>query len=172
MYTRKMTGKTPNRKPLTLCFVIDAERVLLGKKKRGFGVDKWNGFGGKVHEDESMEEAAIRELEEEAGLVVSTSDLRKCAVLDFEYGDDLVHEVHVYLVDRYTGEAGETEEMLPQWFEQSKLPFSEMWIDDQYWLPHVLAGHTVQGTFEFDHNDRLIGHKLNFDTPPLEGSAS
>ena len=37
-----------NRKLLTLVFLREGRRVLLGMKKRGFGVGKWNGFGGKV----------------------------------------------------------------------------------------------------------------------------
>jgi len=28
--------------------------MLLGLKKRGFGKDKWNGFGGKVEANESI----------------------------------------------------------------------------------------------------------------------
>ena len=36
-------------------------------KKRGFGVGKWNGFGGKLHANETMVECAARELHEESG---------------------------------------------------------------------------------------------------------
>ena len=54
-------------KLLTLVFVLKPGHVLLGMKKRGFGVGKWNGFGGKMHADESMVECAARELHEESG---------------------------------------------------------------------------------------------------------
>src|SRR3989338_6433965 len=59
-----------NRKILTLCLVQKDGRVLLGMKKRGFGMGKWNGFGGKVDAGETVEEAAKRELFEEAGISV------------------------------------------------------------------------------------------------------
>ena len=49
-----------NNKQLTLVFVIEKSRILLGFKKRGFGVGRWNGFGGKVEERETIEEAAKR----------------------------------------------------------------------------------------------------------------
>jgi 8-oxo-dGTP diphosphatase/2-hydroxy-dATP diphosphatase len=47
------------------------KEILLGMKKRGFGVGRWNGFGGKVENGESIEEAALRELNEESSLVAS-----------------------------------------------------------------------------------------------------
>ena len=32
-----------------LCFPVRPDgKLLLGRKKRGFGVSKWNGFGGKI----------------------------------------------------------------------------------------------------------------------------
>lgn len=49
-----------SRKILTLVLIKKLNEVLLGYKKRGFGVNKWNGFGGKVNVNESIEEAAIR----------------------------------------------------------------------------------------------------------------
>lgn len=54
---RKMA---PPNKLVTLVFVQEPGRVLLGMKKRGFGEGRWNGFGGKVEEGESIEEGAIR----------------------------------------------------------------------------------------------------------------
>ncbi|KAJ8036799.1 7,8-dihydro-8-oxoguanine triphosphatase [Holothuria leucospilota] len=47
----------PN-KLLTLVFVHKDSKVLLGMKKRGFGVNRWNGFGGKVQKGETIEEGA------------------------------------------------------------------------------------------------------------------
>ena len=36
------------------------KEILLGFKKRGFGVGKWDGFGGKVEDQERNEDAAKR----------------------------------------------------------------------------------------------------------------
>ncbi|KAG4305413.1 hypothetical protein PORY_000969 [Pneumocystis oryctolagi] len=51
-------------KRYTLVFPYNSKNthVLLGLKKRGFGVGKWNGFGGKVEENESINACAAREL--------------------------------------------------------------------------------------------------------------
>ena len=47
-------------KLLTLVLVCNADKVLLGMKKRGFGEGRWNGFGGKVETGETIPEAAVR----------------------------------------------------------------------------------------------------------------
>jgi hypothetical protein len=47
-------------KRLTLAFVREAGRILLGYKKRGFGCGRWNGFGGKVNPGETEHEGAVR----------------------------------------------------------------------------------------------------------------
>ena len=47
-------------KLLTLVFVLDESQILLGLKKRGFGCGRWNGFGGKVENGETIVEAAKR----------------------------------------------------------------------------------------------------------------
>lgn len=37
-------------------------------KKRGFGVGKWNGSGGKIQPGETPEDTAVREVKEEIGI--------------------------------------------------------------------------------------------------------
>lgn len=47
-------------KLFTLIVVMNGDEVLLGMKKRGFGIGKWNGFGGKVEAGETIADSAIR----------------------------------------------------------------------------------------------------------------
>jgi len=59
-----------------LCYLINNHgEALLQFKRRGFGVGKWNGPGGKVETGEELEQAVIREVKEETGL--EASDLKK-----------------------------------------------------------------------------------------------
>ena len=51
---------TTDRKIYTLVSVLKDDEILLGLKKRGFGVGWWNGFGGKINNGETIEEAAKR----------------------------------------------------------------------------------------------------------------
>ncbi|KAL5523560.1 hypothetical protein ACEPAG_7733 [Sanghuangporus baumii] len=103
-------------KPFTNVFVCDRKngRLLLGMKKRGFGKNMYNGFGGKLEPNESPMEAAIRELKEEAGI---SANLEECGVLLFvNASTEYCHYVHMYRAYEYEGEPVETEEMHPHWF--------------------------------------------------------
>ena len=45
----------------SLVYPVDGQgRVLLGRKKRGMGLGKWNGFGGKIEAGETMRQCAVR----------------------------------------------------------------------------------------------------------------
>ncbi|KAF9096825.1 Nudix (Nucleoside diphosphate linked moiety X)-type motif 1 [Mortierella sp. GBA35] len=132
-----------SKKVLTLVLVIDKEqqKVLLGYKKRGFGAHLWNGFGGKVEPGETTREGALRELEEEAGITVKTEDFKKAGILLFQFENDPVAlETHVYKSYEYQGQIRECDEMRPQWFAFSEVPYDQMWEDDQIWLPMLLNG--------------------------------
>ena len=137
------------KKLLTLCVVTKGEKVLLGMKKRGFGVGRWNGFGGKVDVGESIEDAARRELEEESGLVAK--NIKKVGVIEFEFQNDpKILEVHIFHVDQFVGEPLESDEMNPKWFGKDEIPYDEMWSDDIHWIPVFLAGKKFRGKFLFD----------------------
>ena len=148
------------KKVLTLCIVHQHSQVLLGYKKRGFGMGKLNGFGGKVDEGESIEDAARREIFEEAEIDVQ--NLEKMGVLDFEFkGDPVILEVHVFKANGFRGEPRETEEMKPQWFDVAQIPFASMWPDDKYWFPYFINGEKFRGKFVFDGAQTLVEKKLD-----------
>ncbi|KAL7753102.1 hypothetical protein RI367_001554 [Sorochytrium milnesiophthora] len=147
------------RKVLTLVLCVDEHhpdgaRVLLGMKKRGFGEKRFNGFGGKLEPGESVEAAAVRELAEEANVLISTRELQDLGLLLFDFeGDEhgcTTLEVHVFRVEwqdveqyaqnhGHTVQVTETDEMRPEWFDIGGIPFDRMWSDDILWFPYLLA---------------------------------
>lgn len=148
------------KKILTLCVIHQNSRVLLGMKKRGFGQGRWNGFGGKVKEGESVIEAAKRELAEEVG--ISLEHLEPLGVLDFTWDKKPeILEVHIFKGLDFEGEPKESEEMKPQWFAISEIPFEQMWQDDKYWFPLFLEGKKFKGKFIFDDNDNILEKELS-----------
>lgn len=148
------------KKQLTLCIIHKHPRVLLGMKKRGFGVGRWNGFGGKVEEGETIEEATIREIKEEAGIQIE-GRLEKIGILDFEFqGNPEILEVHIFRANKFSGEPVESDEMKPQWFHIDKIPYKEMWPDDIYWIPLFLKKKKFTGRFLFGKGDSILEQSL------------
>lgn len=146
-------------KRLTLCMVHDGTRILLGMKKRGFGEGRWNGFGGKVAPGETVEAAARRELREECGLEAAALEPR--GTLRFEFAaEPEALEVHLFSVPSWRGEPSESEEMRPQWFRLSAIPYGAMWPDDRHWLPRFLEGASLDASFYFLDHDTLLHHSV------------
>jgi 8-oxo-dGTP diphosphatase / 2-hydroxy-dATP diphosphatase len=152
----------------TLIFLVKRDKdqkitdLCLAMKKRGFGVGRWNGVGGKVSEGESIEEAAKRETLEEIN--VSIEDLFKTAELDFifPHNPSWNQTVHVYTTSSWKGEPEESEEMKPEWFKVDKIPFNTMWPDDIFWLPKVIEGKLIKGKFEFGEGDVIKSQDVRF----------
>jgi len=130
-------------KHTTLLFLRRDNQILLAMKKRGFGVDKWNGVGGKIEAGETYEQGAARECQEEIG--VTPQALQNVGELHFFDLPDVEHYCHVYTCDSWTGKPVETEEMRPQWFDIADIPYAQMWPDDEFWLPLLLGGKFFQG---------------------------
>ncbi|KAH9000764.1 hypothetical protein EDB86DRAFT_3041809 [Lactarius hatsudake] len=140
------------------------QKILLGYKKRGFGAQWYNGFGGKVEAGESPAQAAARELKEECGIEAS---LEHCGTLLFftKGGPEWAFQIEIYRADAYSGTLIETEEMRPEWFcatdRETKtgltpdgtlppIPYDSMWPDDVHWMPLLLSKRPFVGRVDFD----------------------
>ena len=144
----------------TLCYVVKDGRVLLAMKKRGFGLGKWNGPGGKVQDGETPEQGCRREFMEEAGC--GLVGLKERGIVEFVFEDKPEwHQLcHIYVAADVEGEPHETEEMLPQWHGLDGLPWANMWESDAVWLSAVLGGGTVNMRIFFDADCKMLRHKM------------
>lgn len=145
----------PELRQATLVFLVKDKEILLAMKKRGFGVNKWNGVGGKVQENESIENAAKRETLEEIG--VRVEKLEKMGRLNFYFEEksDWNQQVIVYKSNSWQGEIQESEEMAPRWFKLDEIPYREMWEDDPYWLPYLVENKQFEADFLFDEEQKM-----------------
>lgn len=147
----KKIVKNPLR-PRTLTFLLRNNKVLLGLKKKGFGKGYYLGIGGKVEQNETIEEGAKREIKEE--ILVDVKVIQPMGTLDFYFphikDESWNQQVYIFIVKQWEGEPTETKEIKPIWFDKTKIPLNLMWDDDRYWFEKVLQGKKVKAEFTFD----------------------
>lgn len=150
--------------PAVVCYFVKGDKVLLGLRKKvslGLGENLIAGIGGKVGDlpdncDETPEQALLREVMEEIGVKVLT--YKKVGSVRFIWPGKpkWQQEVLAYIVESWEGEPQETEVMKPMWFDIGSLPVTQMWDDNAYWVPKVLAGESVNVTFLYGDNSKVI----------------
>jgi len=140
-----------------LCFVLRGGRVLLIRKKRGLGAGKINGPGGRQEKGETPVQAVVRETREELG--VTPLEPEAVGELSFQFMDGYKLHVTVFAARGCEGEPVETDEAVPLWTDIADLPYAEMWQDDPYWLPLLIARRRFRGFFVFD-GDRMLSRRV------------
>ena len=130
---------------LLFCVDLEAQCVLLGLKKTGFGAGRIVGIGGGIEDSETPVAAAVRELLEETGLVVATANLRDAGRLEFRFAVQPAWDMiaDLFVTYRWQGTALETLEIAPLWWDIDALPWEQMWPDGRSWLLECLRGEWI-----------------------------
>lgn len=103
--------------------VVKDGKVLLGKRREGYGHGTWSFPGGHLEFGESWEDCARREVREEAGIEIDHLTFAT-AVNDY-LPEQQNHYVTLYLVANYqSGEATADDQEIGDWdwFEWGRLP--------------------------------------------------
>ena len=123
-----------------VCLLREPGLVLLARRKTGTWIGCWDTYGGKVERNESVEQSAVREVNEESSVLIVPRDLRHMATLFIYASGALKYEIRVFTTTIWSGTPAETiEEGKPEWFAFDRLP-SRMRPGDKLWLPRVLSG--------------------------------
>jgi len=144
----------------TVAYVVDGEKVLLGKKLIRQGKGLWNGFGGGVKSCETVQTAAVRELIEETrgknseGIIPLS--IYQCGVIQKYEGRKKKVKLHFFMVTAFEGKASETDEMKPHKFNINKLPLNKMWPGDELLVPLFLQGKKVIGNIYCDKKGNIV----------------
>lgn len=155
-YARPMTDSEPDLPEVCVCYILretasGGYEVLLGEKKKGLGLGKMVGPGGKLEPSETPAQAVVREVLEESGLSVREEDLVALGRIRYEFPSrpawsqvSWVFATHVW-----QGEIVESDELLLRWHAVEEIPFDRMWDDAKHWLPDALDGEYCERRFVF-----------------------
>lgn len=167
---------------VTLCLLrrkrlrrqVESEQILLGYKKKGFGVGKYTGVGGGLEEGETILQCAVRELAEELEITVNEQDLVPHGKLIFRFPakPSWNMDAHLFAIWEWEGELQETDEIRPIWFDVTALPYDNMWDDGPFWLPLLLRGKQFEATLTFAEDNASVAAanvKVMSGNPPEVG---
>ena len=147
----------------TLLYVMKDDKTLMlyrNKRKKDYHEGKWNGLGGKFELGESPEECAIRELEEESGLIAKTLILKGHLTFPmFDSVDDWY--VFVFIVDKFEGELIESEEGELRWIPNKELKDLNLWEGDQIFIDWLFDDKFFSAKFIYDEG-KFIDYEVVF----------
>lgn len=154
----------------TLGYVMspDHARVLLvHRNKRGTDqhLGKYNGLGGKVHDDEDVVACMKREVREEAGIACVEMTLR--GTISWPgFGKGGEHWFgFIFRIDSFKGEPVlENDEGTLEWIEVKRILDLPLWEGDRYFLPLVFANDGRQFHGVMPYKD---GKPLSWSYSPL-----
>ncbi len=143
--------------PATLIYIFCENKILMIhriKKNKDIHEGKWNGIGGKLELEESPQEAALREIEEESGLVVASSQLKSLGVLTFpsfkaeQCQDWICFIFKVELSGKCSDYAlRQSEEGHLDWIEKNNVLKLPLWEGDKDFIPLVIEGKAFLGSY-------------------------
>ena len=149
----------------TLVIIRKNGKILLGQKKRGFAKGTFNGIGGKQDPGETIEQAMIRETQEEIGITpTSYYPVGKIKFDVYYKGERQILVMYVYICTEFDGKIVETEEIIPNWFDKDKIPYDNMLPDDKMWFPQIIAGKHVEGEVVLDEKMKVKDCSFDFTT--------
>ena len=147
----------------TLCYVRRAGKTLMihrVKKENDMHQGKWNGLGGKLVSGESPEECAVRELQEESGLLSTRLTMK--GILTFPvFAKDEDWYAFVFVIDEFTGELIDSPEGNLRWVDDSKLLDLNLWAGDRVFLPWLDDPYFFSGKFIYKDGD-FIDYDVHF----------
>lgn len=139
-----------------VCYLLKDGKVLLGKRKEGMGTGNYVGIGGKLEGGETEVDAVIREMQEEISVTPIEFERKGSVKFFFPEKEKWNQEVVLFTCTKWEGEPTESEEIIPEWFNVSSLPYEGMWDDAPLWIPKVLNGESINGIFVYDETNSKV----------------
>lgn len=135
--------------------------VCLAMRKDG-RKGRYNGIDAVVQDGESIEEAAMRSGATSVGVEVNSVVKHGEVTFLFPHDPSSDQVVHIFTTEDFQGEPSSSVTMDPSWLSATYMPYSEMWQDAIFWLPHVLEGKNIRARFVLDQHDAITEQEMSF----------
>jgi 8-oxo-dGTP diphosphatase len=142
----------------TLIYALRDGQVLMLYRHKEPNLGLWVAPGGKIHDDESPRECAVRELREETGLEAIAPELR-AIVTEVSPRKDWQWLMFVYRTQVASGTVrGDDREGRLRWFPIEAVPHLPIPQADAIFYPFVIdpVGPPVELKFIYDADLRLV----------------
>jgi 8-oxo-dGTP diphosphatase len=149
-------------KETTLCLIVKDDKVLMmlrNKKKQDVHLNKYNGLGGRVESGESKLDCVLREVYEEAGIILTNFHyVGKVTFKNFGYkiGKEIMYS---YVAYDYLNEIGDCDEGELVWIHKDQVLDLPLWEGDQYFLMHIINNEPFKGYLHYD-GDQVVNHRI------------
>jgi 8-oxo-dGTP diphosphatase len=149
----------------TLCYVIDKSQnktlmIHRVKKENDYHEGKWNGLGGKLEFGESPEDCVIREIKEEAGLIIKNPRMHGFITFpNFDEVDDWY--VFIFTASDFKGNLIDSPEGNLNWVPNDDLTSLNLWDGDRIFLEWLYQDRFFSAKFIYE-NGKYKNHSVNF----------
>ena len=139
-----------------LCYLNKGDSYLMlyrNKKENDINKGKYIGIGGHIEKDETKEQALIREVKEETGLLINQYEYRGELIF---INDDYEEIMYLYTSSDFSGQLIDCDEGELIWIDKKNLPSLNIWEGDRYFLePLFSSDRFIKMTLRYS-GDKLI----------------
>ena len=139
-----------------LCYIEKDNSYLMlfrNKKKEDINKGKWIGIGGHLGQNETKEEALLREVKEETGLTLNNFIYRGEILF---VNNDFKEVMYLYTSSDYSGEIIECDEGELKWISFKDIPSLNLWEGDRIFLRKLINSESIINLELYYENDKLI----------------
>jgi len=153
-------NKPKDYQETVLCYIFKDDEVLMLKKnevKGDMNSSKWLGVGGHIEENESPDDAILRETKEETGLTLTSYDL--LGTIKFYMNGKYTEKIYVYAGYEVKGEMISCDEGLLQFFKKDEILNLSLWEGDKIFLRPLLENKKFKCSLYYN-DEKLINYKI------------
>ena len=139
-----------------LCYIEKDHQFLMlyrNKKQNDLNQGKWIGVGGRIEEGETKEEALLREVKEETGLLLSNFEFRGTILFK---NNDFEEIMYLFKGLEFQGDIIECDEGELRWIDIDEIMNLNLWEGDKAFLPLLINTDEMINLKLIYENDQLV----------------